>query len=180
MTMNRLSTREKHIVVTGLAVIFVFLAVQFVFLPLMDRKKELTRILTIEEDSIQQMIVLLDQYIRLNNGMGRGQPHMAGRPPQFTLFSFLDSQAEASGVKKNIDYMRPFSQALDEGPYRLSKVRLKLKNLYLNDFMEFLKRVETSGNGVYIVSISLTQTGENDNLLEAVLEAQTLMPGGQE
>ncbi len=43
--------------------------------------------------------------------------------------------------------------------------------------MEFLKQVETSGNGVHVVSISLARTGENDNLLEAVLETQTLMPG---
>jgi hypothetical protein len=146
----------------------------------MDRKKALARILTIEQDSIQQMMMLRAQYLRHSNITGRELPHMAGRPPQFTLFSFLDSQAEASGIKKNIDYMRPFSQAIDDGPYQLSKVRLKLKNLYLNNFMEFLKRVETSGNGVYIVSIPCPKTGENDNLLEAVLEAQTLMPGGQE
>lgn len=81
------------------------------------------------------------------------------------------------GSKKNIDYMRPFSQTAEDGSFQISKVRLKLKNLYLNDFMEFLKQVETSGNGVHVVSISLARTGENDNLLEAVLETQTLMPG---
>jgi hypothetical protein len=37
--------------------------------------------------------------------------------------------------------------------------------------------VETSGKGVHVVSISLAQTGEKDNLLEAVLETQTLVPG---
>jgi hypothetical protein len=175
--MNRLSFREKYIVITGIAVILVFAVLQFIYLPLTDRKNDLKRILNIEHDSIQQMMTLRDQYLRLNNGMNRGQQQVADRPPRFTLFSFLDSQAEASGVKKNIDYMRPFSQALDDGPYQLSKVRLKLKNLYLNDFMEFLKRVETSGSGVYIVSISLTQTGENDKLLEAVMEAQMLIAG---
>jgi hypothetical protein len=49
--------------------------------------------------------------------------------------------------------------------------------MYLNDFMEFLRRVETFGNGVHVVSVSLAKTGEKNNLLEAVLEAQTLMPG---
>ncbi len=49
--------------------------------------------------------------------------------------------------------------------------------MYLNDFTNFLTRVETSGNGVHVVSMSLAGSGKNDNLLEAVLETQTLMPG---
>ncbi len=163
--------------VTGIFVVFVFLAVQFVFFPLMDRKKELTRILTIEQDGLQQISTLRSQYLKMTRGMDKQPASQSDRPPEFTLFSFLDSRAEASGVKKNIDYMRPFSQTAEDGSFQISKVRLKLKNLYLNDFMEFLKQVETSGNGVHVVSISLARTGENDNLLEAVLETQTLMPG---
>jgi type II secretory pathway component PulM len=175
--MNSLSTREKTIVVAGTAVIFVFLIAQFVFFPLMDRKKELMRILAIEQDGIQQMTALRNQYLGLTRDMGGQKGIMADRSPEFTLFSFLDSRAEASGIKKNIDYMRPFTQTAEDGSFQISKVRLKLKNLYLNNFMEFLKQVETSGNGVHVISISLARTGENDNLLEAVLETQTLMPG---
>lgn len=175
--MNTLSTREKTIVITGIAMLFVFLVVQFVFFPLMDRKKDLKRILAIEQDALQQMTALKNQYISLSRDMGGQQALVADRSPQFTLFSFLDSRAEASGIKKNIDYMRPFSQTAEDGSFQISKVRLKLKNLYLNDFMEFLKQVETSGNRVHVVSISLARTGEKDNLLEAVLETQTLMPG---
>jgi hypothetical protein len=175
--MNRLSFREKYIVITGAAVVFVFLVVQFVFLPLTEQKNELERILTIEQDGIQQMITLQDQYFRHATDMNKEQQHMTARSPQFTLFSFLDSQAEAAGVKENIDYIRPFSQTMDNGPFRISKVRLKLKNMYLNDFMEFLRRVETLDNGVHVVSISLAKTGEKNNLLEAVMETQTLMPG---
>ena len=175
--MDRLSFREKYITVTGIVVVVVFLALQLVFLPLMDRKKELTRILTIEQDGIQKMITLRDQYLRHNKNTNKEQQHLAARSPQFTLFSFLDSQAEAAGIKKNIDYMRPFSQTTDDGLFQISKVRLKLKNMYLNDFMEFLRRVETLDNGVHVVSISLAKTGEKNNLLEAVLETQTLMPG---
>jgi len=175
--MNALSTREKTIVIAGIAMLFVFLVVQFVFFPLMDRKKEMKRILTIEQDALYQMTTLQNQYSSLTRDRGRQQALLVNRSRQFTLFSFLDNRAEASGIKKNIDYMRPFSQTAEDGTFQISKVRLKLKNLYLSDFMEFLKQVETSGNGVHIVSISLARTGEKDNMLEAVLETQTLMPG---
>jgi hypothetical protein len=173
--MTRLSTREKYILTTGsiLAVLFLFL--QFLFLPLVDRQKEMERILKVEQEGVVEISELSHQYQSLSRGMDN-EPHiMATRPHDFTLFSFLDFQAEKSGVKKNIDYMRPFSQNLGEGRYMLSKVRLKLKNLYMKDLIEFLKAVELSGNGVYITFLSLSKTGEQANLLEAVMEAQTLM-----
>ncbi len=175
--MNSLSSREKTIVFAGIATIFVFLFAQFVFFPLLDRKNELKRILAIEQDGIQQMAVLRNQYLETTRNMDGQKGVMAAHSPEFTLFSFLDTQAEASGIKKNIDYMRPFTQTAEDGAFQISKVRLRLKNLYLDNLLEFLKQVETSGNDVHVVSISLTRTGEKDNLLEAVLETQTVMPG---
>jgi general secretion pathway protein M len=173
--MTRLSTREKYIVTAGSILAAVFLCLQFVILPLVDRQKEMARIVKIEQEAVAEIGALRQRYRSLTTGMDNEQDLMAARPHDFTLFSFLDFQAEKSGIKQNIDYMRPFSQDLGDGGYRLSKVRLKLKNLYLDDFINFLAGVETSGNGVHIISLSLSRTGEQANLLEAVMEAQTLM-----
>jgi len=72
--------------------------------------------------------------------------------------------------------MRPITQNMDDGPYSISKVRLKLTDLYLKAFVDFIQGVETSGNGVHVISLSLSRTGEQTNLLEAVLEARTMVP----
>ncbi len=176
--MNRLSNREKYIVTAGSILAVLFLCMQFMILPLMDRQKELARIVTIEQEAVAEISALQQRYRSLTIGMDNEQDLMAARPQDFTLFSFLDFQAEKSGIKQNIDYMRPFSQDLGEQGYQLSKVRLRLKNLYMDDFIKFLEGVETSGNGVHIISLSLSRTGEQANLLEAVMEAQTLMQKG--
>jgi hypothetical protein len=173
--MNQLSTREKNTIALGSILILVFLAVQFIYLPLKDKKKELERILRVEEETVRQMVQLHKQYRDLTGEPDMEQTIPAAKPPDFTLFSFLDSEAEKSGVKKNIDHMRPFSQDMDDGPFLISKVRLKLKNMYLNDFIHFIKGVETSGNGVSVISLSLSRTGDQATLLEAVMEAQTLV-----
>lgn len=170
-----LSTREKNTIALGSVLVIIFLVVQFIYLPLVDHKKDLIRIFKIEQDAVRQMALLHEQLQDLTQNPDVDQKILAARPPGFTLFSFLDSQAEKSGVKKNIDYMRPFSQDMDDGPYIISKVRLKLTNLYLKDFIDFIQMVETSGNGVYVISLSLSRTGEQANLLEAVLEARTLV-----
>lgn len=174
--MTRLSPRENFVIAAGGLMILVFAAVQFFFLPLVDRKQELERILAVEQDAVSQIADLRNQYLDLSRDMETGQNLLAARPRNFSLFSFLDGRAEKTGVKKNIEYMRPFSQDLDDGPYLVSKVRVKLNNLVLDDFIGFLQSVETSGNSVYVTSMSLSRTGESDALLEAVLETQTLMP----
>ena len=173
--MMHLSTREKNTIALGSVLVIVFLVMQFIYLPLVDRKKDLIRIFEIEKDAVKKMALLQKQLQDLTRNLDIDQKILAARSPGFTLFSFLDNQAEKSGIKKNIDYMRPFSQDMDNDPYIISKVRLKLKDLYLKDFINFIKGVETSGNGVYVISLSLSRTGEQANLLEAVLEAQTLV-----
>lgn len=174
--MTRLSPRENFVIAAGGLLILVFAAAQFFFLPLVDRKQELERILAVEQDAVRQIADLRSQYLDLSRDMESGQTLLAGRSRNFSLFSFLDGRAEKTGVKKNIEYMRPFSQDLDDGPYLVSKVRVKLNNLVLDDFIDFLHSVETSGNGVYVTSLSLSRIGDSDALLEAILEAQTLMP----
>lgn len=174
--MIRLSPRENFVIAAGGLLILVFAAVQFFFLPLVDRKQELERILVVEQDAVKQIADLRNQYLDLSRHMETGQTLLDARPRNFTLFSFLDGRAEKTSVKKNIEYMRPFSQDLDDGPYLVSKVRVKLNNLVLDDFIDFIQSVETSDNGVYVTSLSLSRIGDSDALLEAILEAQTLMP----
>ncbi|MCA1794050.1 MAG: hypothetical protein ABR534_04175 [Desulfotignum sp.] len=173
--MKHLSTREKNTIVLGSLLTLVFLAVQFIYLPLVDKKKDLERISRVEQETVRQMVQLHEQYRDLTGEPDMEQTILAARPRDFTLFSFLDSEAEKSGVKKNIDYMRPFSQDMDDGTFLISKVRLKLKNLYLNDFIDFIKGVETSDYGVSVISLSLSRTGDQATMLEAVLEARTLV-----
>ncbi|HSL62427.1 MAG TPA: hypothetical protein VK885_11610 [Desulfotignum sp.] len=176
MPVIRLSPRETVVIAAGGLLVLVFAAVQFFYLPLVDKKQDLARILAVEQDAIRQIADLQNQYLDLARDMETGQTQVAGRPRDFTLFSFLDGRAEKTGIKQNIEYMRPFSQDLDDGPYLVSKVRVKLNNLVLDDFIDFLQSVETSGNGVQVTSLSLSRIGDPEALLEAVLEAQTLMP----
>jgi len=171
-----LSNREKNTIFLGSVLVTMFLVIQFIYLPLLDRKKELVRILGVEQDALRQMTQLQQQFQDLTRNLDLDQKILAARPPGFTLFSFLDSQAEKSRIKKNIDYMRPITQNMDDGPYSISKVRLKLTDLYLKAFVDFIQGVETSGNGVHVISLSLSRTGEQTNLLEAVLEARTMVP----
>jgi hypothetical protein len=173
--MNSLSHREKNTLITGTVLAAVFLFFQFVFLPLLDKKKDLERILLVEKQSFAQIKTLEKQYRTTTQNLDMQRKILETRATDFTLFSFLDFQAEKSGVKSHIDYMRPLSVDLEDGPYAIAKIKLKLKAIYLNNLTEFIRRVETSENGIHTVSLSLSPAGRNKNLLDAAMEFQTLI-----
>jgi len=173
--MLNLSVREKNVISLGGILAVLFLAVQFVCLPLADRKKELTRILEAEQASVIQMQTLQAKYRDTSRTLDFQAKILQTRPPEFTLFSFLDAQAEKSGVKEYIDYMRPVSQEIGDGPYVASSVKLKLNHIYLHDLVTFLAGLETSDSGVQVVSLAVNRTGDEKKQLEVIMEARTLM-----
>jgi hypothetical protein len=175
LPMASLSTREKKTVTAGIVLAAAFLFIQFVYLPLTDTKKTLERALLAQRQSFQQIQILGAQYRNMTGNPVVHQKTLENRPKEFSLFSFLDARAEAGGVKANIDYMRPATLDVEDGPYTIARIKLKLNTVYLNDLTQFIKQVETSENGVQVVSLSLSLAGREKNLLDAVIEFQTLM-----
>jgi hypothetical protein len=174
--MLNMTIREKNTITLGGLLAVLFLAAQFAFLPLVDKKKNLERILEAEKAGVSQVLALQAQYHEITRALDFQQQVLDTRPPDFTLFSFLDAQAQKTGVKEYIDYMRPVSQDMGDGAYVVSSVKLKLNHIFLHDFVIFLAAVEKSGSGVQVVSLAMNRTGGEKKLLEVIMEARTLMP----
>ncbi len=173
-----LTTREKNILIAGSLVLIVLLAFWLLYFPALDKRARLIRVLEAEKDALEQIIALSGQFGQFDKNDTGYRAMIAARPPDFSLFSFLDRQAEKSKVKEKVAYMQPLSQDSGDTSYDISRVKLKLNELYLNELVDFLYRVETGDNGVYITSVSLSRVGTDRKLMDAVIEAQTLMPKG--
>ncbi|MBU3951277.1 MAG: general secretion pathway protein GspM [Proteobacteria bacterium] len=173
--MGTLSIKDKNVLTAGGILVVIFMAIQFVYLPAVDKREDLKRILSVEKQSLNQIRTLQKQYLSLAQNFDLQKDALKNRQKNFSLFSFLDLQAEKSGVKDNIDYMKPFSQELENSPYTISKVKLKLKDVFLNEFIDFMHGIEASENSVRIISLSLSKTGKNKDKLDAVIETQTLV-----
>ena len=174
--MPKLSAREKNVILTGGLLLILFALVQFIYFPLADRQKDLQRAISAEQDALITMQALSAEYLSMNRAMASDRQQFQSRSKNFTLFSFLDTRAELSGVKQQIDYMKPSSQTADGSAFILSKVKLKLKSVYLDQCIDFLTRVESSHAGVRITSLSLNREGRSQEMLTMVMEAQTLVP----
>ena len=171
--MLNLSKREINVLIFGLIFVVLFLGFQFGAAPVFEKRDTLKRILNEKQASLEEMISLQQQFFIVSTSLGTKTKVPATREKGFSLFSFLDSQAQQSNVKENVDYMKPFTKKLEKSDDTLVTVKVKLKEVYLKALVDFLYHVESSKNGVTITSLSLAKAGGKK--LDAVIETQTLI-----
>lgn len=172
--MIQLNKREKAAVAIAGGFIAVFLIAQFIVFPALDRKTVLQRQRIAQLQAIQEMQQLKVEYESIQAQLERSRSKIARKKPGFTLFSFLDQLAGASGIKDYITYMKPSTAVQKETDYKISTVEMKLESIPLDKLVRYLHAVETSENMVEVRRLSLTQTGKQEKFLDAVLEIQTI------
>lgn len=176
--MFNLSKRDINVLTGGGVFLIVFIAAQFIYFPTVEKRDTLKQVLAQKYVSIDEMTVLSQQYKNISNNINSKKKSMSNRKKGFSLFSFLDSQAQRSGVKENVAYMKPFTKKMEASEYTRATVKVKLKEVYLKELVDFLYHVESSQNGITITSLSLNKAGKEKNKLDAVIQAETLMLKG--
>lgn len=172
--MLELSKRDKKFIIAGSVFLVLFSLAWFIYLPAVDRRAMLEKKVvskTRDLGRMQDFELTCRQYAR---SFDMEKQALDQRGAQFTLFSFLESLSSKSLVKDNVAYMKPFSQDMENSDYKLSWVTVKLTQVYLEGLVDFLVRIETSPNGVSVISLALTKSGDKGQFLDAVIETQTL------
>jgi len=169
------SKREKNILIFGITFLVLFFGFQLGVAPVFEKRQTLKRILIEKQAALKEMVVLQQQFLAVSNNFDATTKDLANRKKDFSLFSFLDFQAQQSGVKENVTYMKPFTKKLDKSLYTLATVKVKLKEVYLKELVDFLYHIEASKNAVTISSLSLTKAGKEKVKLDAVIETETLL-----
>lgn len=172
MKLSRLSKRERYAVYAAVAFISLYIVIELVIGPFMERRNRLERMLQTKRETIQQMRALKAEYESLEGQNLSFKKYFAERPPGFTLFSFLDQLAGEAGVKDNIAYMKPSKSRPENSPFNVSLVELKLQGINMKQLTPYLHKVETSEYMVFLRRISITKTGK-EGLIDAVLQVET-------
>ena len=173
--MFNFSKREINVLTIGGIFLIVFVAVRFFYSPSIEKRNNLERILFEKQASLEEMVLLEQQFMAVSNSFDTNTQVLANRKKGFSLFSFLDSHAQKSGVKENVAYMKPSTKKLEKSVYTLAIVKVKLKQVYLKELVDFLYHIELSNNAVTITSLSLIKAGKEKEKLDAVIETQTFM-----
>lgn len=175
--LDSLSSREKWILAGGLIFIVCFMLLNLVVLPFIDNREQLKQALVRKQNELVEMTRLQADYKALQVQEGTIQARIADRDPRFSLFTFLDRQATASGVKKQIQSMKP---SVVEGEQNMDEalVDMKLQRISLKALVDFLLLVESEKFVVFIKRISIQENSVENGLLDVNLQLATFVGKG--
>lgn len=168
-----LKPREKVIIAVAAVVLVIIIIANLIIFPIFDRRTALERKIVSRTNALHEAQQIKSEYEKLTSQSKASEAQIKLRPKTFTLFSFLDTLAGQSGIKKNIIYMKPSSSNLKDSPYSLSLVELKANALTMEQLLKFLHGVETSPNMVWIKRASLTKGDKKSDLLNVILQVET-------
>lgn len=170
----KLNKREQISVAAAGAAVLLFLVLQFLVFPLMDKNERLEKTISTRQQELAEIQVLRTQYRETAQKAESMQQRLKTRRRGFTLFSFLEALAGQTGVKTRIAYMKPSSTTLKESSYRISSVEMKLQEVTMSQLLAYLHGIETSRDMISIKRLSISKGEKNSDLLNTVFQVETL------
>ncbi|HAY40351.1 MAG TPA: hypothetical protein DCY53_14090 [Desulfobacteraceae bacterium] len=171
---KKLTKREKYAIYALSGAILLFILIQFIVFPSIDKRKRLKRTLQVKEDALLEMIALKSDYNAIEQRTNLAKVRFENRQKGFTLFSFLDTLTGKARIKEYVTYMKPSTTVTKDNSYKISQVEMKLKGLTLEQLTTYLHMIETSKNMVYIKRLSISKTGEQESFVDVVLQVETV------
>lgn len=169
---NNLESREKLFLLGGAIFLFLFILIRFTIIPAIDAQNRLIASIERRQEELITIKELQQEYFTLKKEEGTIQARISQRDRDFSLFTFLDRQAERVQVKKQIQYMKP---SVIQGEDRLNEtmVEMKFQLISLKTLVDFLRLIESRENIVFIRRISIQENGAQQGLLDVILHIVT-------
>lgn len=99
---------------------------------------------------------------------------LRSRGDRFSLLSFLEGVTREVGIDKKIQYIKPVSFPPSEEPFRPEGIELSLENMGMEQLVNFLYKVEHTGNLLYVKRIRILKiTRGASSTLRVTLQVNT-------
>ena len=170
----KLGKREKLSVSLGIGFIALFLIVQFIIFPFLDKRAAMKRGIEAKWSGLKEIRILKAEYEAYRKGAEGIRSHLGRREKGFTLFSFLEQTAGKAGVKDHIKYMKP-SESSGDGRLKESMVEMKLDKINLKQLVAYLYLIESPEQVVSIKRLAITDSKGADGYLDAVMQVLTIV-----
>lgn len=171
---DQLDRRQKILLFSGLSVLMLFLLYQLLVSPYVDSRTRLLNSLQRRQADLQEIKKFRQEYSLVKKEEGGVKGRLTKRPKNFALFSFVDQQSEKAKVKGKVKYMKPsFSEG--DGLFRESLVEMKLQETTLEEFVNFLKLIESEENLVFLRRISIQESGKEQGYLDVIMQIATFV-----
>lgn len=169
---DNLGRREKLAILGGAGIIALILLVQFAILPLWEEKARVAKALDAQEKVLEEMNTQLAEYRLIKRDMDIIQKAMASRPPDFTLYGFVDRKARESGVRSNVRAINP-SRGVSAGAYEETMADVSLEKVTLRQLVLFLHKADSPHDAVRVRKLTVRKSLESPEYLTATVQLAT-------
>ena len=166
--LHRLSGRERWSLALAAVLLGLFLVAELLVLPFWQARASLQRSVAERKTELAQLVELSRQYRELRQVEQGVAESLARRGADFSLFAFVEQQAERAGARAQIDSIRPQATSGENGA-RQSTVEVRLQRIGLEPLVRFIGLVEAKEEGVAIRRLVIQESG-GSGLLDASLQ----------
>jgi general secretion pathway protein M len=169
---DNLGAREKLYILAGAGIVIVILLVQFAILPFWEEKERVARAVETQEKILKEMNTQLAEYHLLRRDMDTLQRAVASRPPNFTLYSFVERKAREAGVRGNIKAINP-SRGMSAGTFEETMADVSLEKITTRQLVQFLYHADSPRDAVRIRKLTVRKSMESPEYLTATVQLAT-------
>lgn len=170
---NKINQRERLILSAAGILLVLFMIVQWMIFPILDRHTQLQQKLIEAKQDLNEIALLKADYKRFTIQADLAKAQIQKRDKDFSLLSFLNDIAARTGLKNNIVNMKPSTSNRKSSSLQVESVEMKLDDVNIEQLLAFLYRVETSPNLINIRQISITKQDRKEGVVESILEVET-------
>ena len=169
---DNLGTREKLTIKAGAGIGFAILLLQFAVLPFWEERARVAKAVEAQEKILEVMHSQLAEYRLLKRDTDDLQRAVASRPPQFTLYSFVERKAREAGVRGNIKAIQP-SRGLSAGSLEEAMADVSLEKITTRQLVRFLYFAESPRDAVRIRRLAVRKSAESPEYLTVTVQLAT-------
>ena len=170
----RLSQREKQMVISGIALLVLFVLFQAVVKPAVGRLETLGRVVPDKQETLTQLHSKSEEYLALQQEIGHLRDRISSQRNDFAILSFLEDIEKECGLVKNVVGLKPATTTYANNLYVERSVEIKLENVSLQQITQFLLRIESDKASVGVKALHMRTAVKNSALLDATIQFTTL------
>ena len=172
---DQLTRSQKYTVIAGIVLIGAALLIQFAVAPYFETRQKVRSAIVANEKALRELSVLGAEYGVLRARSEKIKRLIERRPPGFSLFSYLEKQADQAAVKTNIRSINPIKSS-PAATHEESAVEMKLDKVTMKQLVDFLYLVESPGEMVRIRRASIYKMKESPEFLSVLIQVFTYQP----
>ena len=123
--------------------------------PGLSKQKTLERSIAKRKADLVRIMELNSTWESFKKDRSEVEAALRSRGDRFSLLSFLEGVTREVGIDKNIQYIKPVAFPPGEGAFRPEGIELSLENMGIEQLVNFLYKVEHTGNLLYVKRIKI-------------------------